>query len=138
MSKDDLSSMMQKVAILSFALLFFTIPHTLEDFATGAPEEAGIPTGVLSFVISVIFFSQALGIFWLGQKNTKGFYIHIALGLFWPIASGFAQLPAIFSGDPYRAGLISKVYVFGIIIIGLLLLIKSIQGIRQSKSKVYS
>ena len=65
MSKDDLSSMMQKVAILSFALLFFTIPHTLEDFATGAPEEAGIPTGVLSFVISVIFFSQ-------GKMHEKG------------------------------------------------------------------
>jgi hypothetical protein len=129
MDQHGLSKWTERVVILSLLLLFFTIPHTLEDFATGAPEEAGIPASILSLVISLIFFAQALGLYWLGQGQIKGFYIHIALGLFWPIASGLAQLPAIFSGDPYRSGILSKIYVFGMIIIGILVLLASIRAV---------
>jgi len=131
---NELSKWRSRVVILSLALLFFTIPHTLEDFATGAPEEAGIPASVLSMVISIIFFVQMLGVFWLGQKKKKGFFIHIGLGLFWPIASGLAQLPAIFGADAYRAGMISKVYVFGMIIIGLLMLFTSLKAVSIKKN----
>lgn len=125
----------QRVVLFSLILLFFTIPHTLEDFAMGAPEEAGIPASVLSTVISLIFFLQATGIYWLGQKNKKGLYIHVILGLFWPIASGMAQLPVIFNTESYRAGMISKLYVFGMIIIGLTMLFVSIKALRYTKPK---
>ena len=134
MTKTDFLSASQPVVILSLLLFFFTIPHTLEDFATGAPEEAGIPASVLSLVISIIFLLQSLGLYWLGQKHKKGLYIHIGLGLFWPIASGFAQLPAIFSAEPYRTGMISKVYVFGMILVGILMLLASIRALRLSKT----
>ena len=40
----------QRVVVLSLLLLFFTIPHTLEDFATGEPAEAGVPAPLLSLV----------------------------------------------------------------------------------------
>ena len=114
---------------LKGCLLFFTIPHTLEDFATGAPEEAGIPASILSLVISMIFFIQALGIYWLGQNRRKGLMIHVGLGLFWPIASGLAQLPAILSGEPYRDGWISIAYVTGMILIGILMLLAAVKAL---------
>lgn len=123
----------QRVVFLSLFLLFFNIPHTLEDFATGAPAEAGIPASVLSTVISLIFFLQMLGLYWLGQSKKKGLYIHLFLGLFWPIASGIAQLPAIFNEESYRSGLISKIYVFGMIVVGLLLLFAVIKALRLAK-----
>ena len=39
---DNASKWMQRVVILSLLLLFFTLPHTLEDFATGEPAQAGV------------------------------------------------------------------------------------------------
>lgn len=116
----------QRVVFLSLLLLFFTIPHTLEDFATGEPAEAGIPAPLLSLVVSTVFFLQALGLFWLGQGRRRGLYVQVGIGLFWPIASGFAQLPTILNETPYRAGAISVIYVGGMIVVGLLLFLSSI------------
>jgi hypothetical protein len=120
--------------LLSLLLLFFTIPHTLEDFATGEPAEAGIPAPLLSLVVSTVFFAQALGLYWLGRRRRRGLLVHAGIGLFWPIASGFAQLPAILADTPYRAGAISVVYVGGMIVVGLLLVSSSIIALTQPRS----
>jgi hypothetical protein len=120
----------QRVVYLSFLLLFFTIPHTLEDFATGEPAEAGIPAPLLALVISIIFSLQALGLFWLGQKRRWGLVVHVGIGLFWPIASGLAQLPTILSETSYRSGAISIFYVSGMIVVGILLSLSSIISLR--------
>lgn len=125
----------RRVVVLSLVLLFFTLPHTLEDFATGAPEEAGVSPYILTTVISIIFFLQGIGLYWMGQKNKKGLYVHVFLGLFWPVASGIAQLPIIFASENYRAGMISKVYVFGMIIVGVLMLFATLKALSISKSK---
>lgn len=119
------------VVILSLLLFFFTIPHTLEDFATGEPAKAGIPAPVISFVISGMFALQALALFWTGRQMRRSYIIHAIIGLFWPIAAGAAQLPTILSGNPYRAGFISVFYVGGMIVIGVLLFIVSMLALRD-------
>ena len=124
------SKWIQRVVFLSLLLLFFTIPHTLEDFATGQPAKAGIPAPLLALVISIIFSLQALGLFWLGQKRRWGLFVQVGIGLFWPIASGIAQLPTILSETPYRSGVISIFYVGGMIVVGILLCISSIISLR--------
>lgn len=130
----NLTKWQQRVLILSLLLLFFTIPHTLEDFATGEPAEAGVPAPVLSLVVSTVFFVQAIGLYWLGRRQRRGLIAHIAIGLFWPIASGFAQLPSILDGATYRAGAISVIYVIGIILIGALLCISAINAVREGSA----
>lgn len=119
------------ILLLSISLLFFTIPHTLEDFATGEPANAGIPAPLLALVVSIIFALQALGLYWLGQNQRKGLWVHLVVGLFWPLASGFAQVPTIISESSYRSGFISILYVVGIIVIGLLLLVFSANELRK-------
>ena len=115
------------VVILSVLLIFFALPHTLEDFATGEPARQGAPVFVLAYVIAGMFALQGLGLFWIGKQMNRGYFVHVFLGLFWPLASGAAQLPTIFSqGLAYRAGFISLFYVGGMILIGLLLLIASL------------
>ncbi len=37
------------VVILSLLLFFFTVPHTLEDFALGEPARNGVPAPALCF-----------------------------------------------------------------------------------------
>lgn len=120
----------RSVVYASLALLFFTIPHTLEDFATGQPSEKGIPVAALAFVISILIAVQGLGLFWIGQRRRSGLFIHTGIGLFWPIASGMAQLPTILSGSPYRSGAISIIYVGGMIVVGIVLFVCSIIAVR--------
>jgi hypothetical protein len=126
--------LVRRVVVLSILLLFFSVPHTLEDFATGEPGNAGVPAPVLSLVVSTVLALQALGLYWLGQKQRRGLFVQAGVGLFWPLASGVAQLPTILSGEPYRAGFISVFYVGGIIIIGVLLLVFSLAAWRSGRS----
>ena len=125
---------MRRVVILSILLLFFTVPHTLEDFATGEPEQAGIPASVLSLVVATFLAVQALGLYWLGQKKRRGLFVQTGVGLFWPLASGVAQLPTILGGEPYRSGFISVFFVGGIIVIGILLLSFSLKALISVKN----
>ena len=122
------------VVVLSLLLIFFALPHTLEDFATGEPAKAGAPVFVLVYVIAGMFALQGLGLFWIGRQMRRGYIIHVFLGLFWLIAAGAAQLPTILSGNPYRAGFISVFYVGGMIVIGVQLFISSILALRANRS----
>jgi hypothetical protein len=132
-AKSDVSTKWKlRVVFFAWLLFFFNIPHTLEDFATGMPAKEGIPTPILALVISILISLQALGLFWLGQEKRKGLFVLLGIGLFWPIASGLAQLPTILSeGASYRSGFISIFYVAGLIVVGLLLCISSIISLRS-------
>ncbi|MCX6077913.1 MAG: hypothetical protein NTW32_00080 [Chloroflexi bacterium] len=120
------------VVVLSLLLIFVALPHTLEDFALGEPAKNGVPAPVLAGVIAGLFALQGLGLFFLGSDQRRGYFIHLGIGVFWPLAAGSAQLPVILTFQPYRAGFISLHYVFGMIILGILLFLASIQGLRTA------
>ena len=132
LSGENSSRLVQIVVILFLLLIFFTVPHILEDFAYGEPIERGIPLPLLALIISIIFSLQALGLFWMGQRQRRGLIVHLLVGLFWPIASGFTQLSAILNEPIYRSGLISVIYVVGMIIVGILLFLSSIISLKKS------
>jgi hypothetical protein len=123
-----------RVAIVSTALVFFTLPHVLEDFALGEPQSRGVPALVIATVVSLLFAAQAAALYALGNEQTRGLWAHAILGALWPLAAGFAQLPEIlFQDAPYRSGAISIVYVFGIILGGITLCVTSLLGLRQTR-----
>lgn len=125
---NKLSTWTGRVAGLSLVLLFFTIPHSLEDFSVGEPAEAGISEITLAFVVAGLIALQGAALFWVGERKTKGFVIHAVLGVLWPLAAGAAQLPVILTQDTYRSGTISVVLVIGVIVVGILLFYASIRG----------
>lgn len=129
-TKVKISRWSTAVVILSLALFFFTVPHTLEDFAAGEPTKANIPSQIIAYVVAGMIAIQALALFWTGRRLRRSYIIHIFLGLFWSLAAGAAQLPAILSGEMYRAGFISVFYVIGIILTGILLSIISVLALR--------
>lgn len=122
-----------RVAALSLLLLFFSIPHSLEDFLVGEPTKAGAPPVPLAYGVAVLIALQGLALFWIGQRKVRGFVIHAILGLVWPLAAGTAQVPEILKPGPYRTGTISEFLVIGMIVVGLLLCFASIQGWRALK-----
>lgn len=134
-SKLKISHWSTIVVLLSLLLFFFALPHTLEDFATGEPAKAGIPTYVLAYVIAGMFALQGLGLLWIARQMHRGYILHAFLGIFWPISAGVTQLPAILSGAPYRAGFISIFNVGGMLLIGVLLFLTSILALRVNQSR---
>lgn len=124
-----------RIVFLSILLLFFTIPHTLEDFASGEPGKAGIPAPLIALVVSVMFGLQALGLYWLGQNHRRGLWVQLVVGGFWPLAAGLAQIPTILSEPTYRSGFISVAYVVGILVVGILLLVFSALGLRDKNTR---
>ena len=110
-----------KMMILSILLIFFTIPHVLEDFSLGEPIKNGAPAPVLAFLVAGLFALQGLALYWTGQKNRLGAFIHAGLGILWALAAGIAQLPVLLMASHYRSGFISAFYVIGMIVVGILL-----------------
>jgi len=129
-TKTNLSVWKGSVVILSLLLFFFAVPHTLEDFALGEPAKNGVPAAVLSFVVAGMFALQGLALFGAGQKDRRSYFIHAGLGIFWALASGITQLPVILTSSNYRAGFISLAYVAGLIVIGVLLFLTSLQALK--------
>ncbi len=96
----------------------------------GEPAEAGVPATVLSLVVALIFSIQALGLYWLGEGRRRGLFVHLGVGLFWPIASGVAQVPAILEDGPYREGTVSVMFVAGLIVVGALVVLSAWRALR--------
>jgi hypothetical protein len=133
-TKSKLSVWQVSVVVLSLLLIFVAIPHTLEDFALGEPAKNGVPAPVLMTVVAGMFTLQGLALFWAGRNDRRSYFIHIGLGIFWPVAAGFAQVPVILASTSYRSGFISIFYVAGMIGVGFLLLLASIQALRDNKA----
>lgn len=135
-NKSNLTKNTVWVVTLSLLLLFFTIPHTLEDFAYGEPGKAGISPQVLASGVAAVFAVQGLALFWTGQQLRRGYVVHLILGILWPLGASAAQLPEILAPGPYRAGVISEVYVFGIILAGILLALTSATSLIGSTENI--
>ncbi len=114
------------VTLLSVALLFFSIPHVLEDFALGEPLKRGVPPAAIAFVVSVLLAAQGLGLSALGRRSVAGLRVHAVLGLLWAVAAGVAQVPELLQATAYRSGVISVTYVIGVIAVGLALSVVSV------------
>lgn len=125
-----MSTAYRRVAVLSVALFFFSVPHTLEDFALGEPLKRGVPAPVIAFVVSSLLALQALGLSWLGQRRRLGLWVHAALGLFWAVAGGAAQFPELLSSGSYRSGPISAAYVLGLVGLGAALFVTSLAALK--------
>lgn len=120
------------VVALSLLLMFMVIPHTLEDFIVGEPAKNDVPVLLLQVVVASLISVQAFGLYNLGRNHRSGYYIQMGVGLIWPILAGGAQLPAIFSGEPYRSGFISIFFVIGMIAMGVLLFLASLRWLRTT------
>ena len=127
----------QIVVVLSLLLLLMVIPHTLEDFSVGEPAKNNVPILILQVVVASLISIQALGLYLLGNNHRSGYFIQIGVGLIWPVLAGVAQLPSILSNQPYRSGFISVFFVFGMIFMGILLLLASFQELRLTPKQKY-
>lgn len=124
------------VIVFSLLLMLMVIPHTLEDFALGEPAKNNIPVLVLQGVVAGLIAVQTLGLYFIGGNHRRGYFIQMGVGLIWPLLAGSAQLPAILSTHPYRSGFISIFFVIGMIVMGVLLFLASLRGLRVRNRRI--
>lgn len=118
------------VLALSLLLIIMVIPHVLEDFAVGEPAKNGVPVLLLQGVVASLIAIQAFGLYNIGGNHRVGYFIQVGIGFIWPLLAGIAQLPTILTGNHYRSGFISVFFVFGVVIVGILLLTMSIFSLK--------
>lgn len=121
------------VALLSVGLLFFSVPHVLEDFSLGEPQKRGVPPFAIAFVVSVLLGAQGLGLYGLGRRSMAGLRIHVVVGALWAVAAGVAQVPEMLQPTAYRTGFVSAAYVIGAIGVGLALAVVSVVALRRAR-----
>ncbi|HET6371590.1 MAG TPA: hypothetical protein VFG95_10355 [Nitrospiria bacterium] len=106
-------------AILFLSVLTFlaTVPHAVEDFHYGVPQKFGVSASVAGLLLGIGYAVQVVGIIAVSRDKRWGLAVTLLVGLGWLLGALFDHLVDIFSSQPYREGLFSRVLV--LLIIGL-------------------
>jgi hypothetical protein len=107
--------------VLYLLLAFFAIPHLIDDFLYGIPDDFGI-SNITAQVLAGVFIVIYLIIFRdliLGKR--RGTMEAGAMGLFLALAGILKHIPLILLPGPYWSGWFSEGLIFGLILSGLLL-----------------
>jgi hypothetical protein len=119
------------VVLAALLLSFFAIPHLIDDFLFGIPEDFGL-TNQSAQVLSGVFAFVLVLCTVLAARNLKaGYYACLSLGLFLALAGALRHLPRMISPEPYWSGWFSELLIYGLIASGLILAGVSIWAIRQ-------
>ena len=111
-----------KLVIPLYILLgFFSIPHLIDDFIFGIPEDFGISV-IAAQILSGAFIVIFLLILWgLALDKQSGSVGGIIMGLFLALAGILKHLPLIIKPGPYWSGWFSEGLIICMIITGIAL-----------------
>jgi hypothetical protein len=119
------------VVLAALLLSFFAIPHLIDDFLFGIPEEFGLTNQSAQALSGVLAFVLVLCTVLAGRDLKAGYYACLSLGSFLALAGVLRHLPRMISPGPYWSGWFSEFFIYGLIASGLILAGLSIWAIRQ-------
>jgi hypothetical protein len=123
-------------AVLAAALLltFFSIPHLIDDFHFGVPEEIGLAqpfAQVLAGVFTVVLVLSVVGVV---SNMRAGYGACLAMGIFLCLAGILKHLPGMIKPGTYWSGWFSELLILGVIASGLLLAAVSLLALSRYKA----
>jgi hypothetical protein len=111
-------------------LVGVAIPHLIDDFLYGIPEEFGL-TNVDAQVLSGLFSALLVWTFTqVGRENRAGFISAGFLGIFLALAGILKHVPLMIKPGPYWGGLFSETLIIALILSGLSLFSLSLYALR--------
>jgi len=126
-----MSNKVNQVLINGVILSSVAIPHLIDDFLFGIPEEfdltniqTQIMAGIFTAVLVVVFSLVARGHRW--DLIAAGF-----LGGFLALAGTLKHVPLILQSGPYWSGVFSEVLIWALIVSGISLVIVTIRATRS-------
>jgi hypothetical protein len=119
------------VVLVALLLSFFAIPHLIDDFLFGIPEEFGLTNQSAQALGGGFAVVLILSIGLVARDMKVGYYACLSLGLFLALAGVLKHIPRMIRPGPYWSGWFSEFLIYGLIASGLILAGVSISAIRQ-------
>jgi hypothetical protein len=122
------------VLINGVILAAIAIPHLIDDFLFGIPEEFGL-TNIQAQSLAGVFAGLLVLVFSLAARGRRWGYLGSAfLGGLLALAGILKHVPLMLQPGPYWSGLFSETLIWGLIVSGFSLLIFSIRAWRRVDS----
>ena len=119
------------VLINGAILVGVAIPHLIDDFLFGIPEEFGL-SNIQAQILAGFFATMLIAVFSLAARGQRWGYIGTAfLGGLLALAGILKHVPRILQTGPYWSGLFSEILIGALILSGISLLIISVYTLRS-------
>ncbi|HEY43545.1 MAG TPA: hypothetical protein G4O11_06130 [Anaerolineae bacterium] len=119
------------VVFTALVMSAFAIPHLIDDFLFGIPEEFGLTNQSSQALGGIFTFIPILSIVLAARNLKAGYYACLSLGLFLALAGILKHIPRMIAPGPYWSGWFSEFLIYGLIASGLILAGVSISAIRK-------
>jgi len=119
------------VVFTALVMSAFAIPHLIDDFLFGIPEEFGLTNQSSQALGGIFTFILILSIVLAARNLKAGYYACLSLGLFLALAGILKHIPRMIAPGPYWSGWFSEFLIYGLIASGLVLAGVSISAIRK-------
>lgn len=107
------------------------IPHLIDDFLFGIPEDFGL-SNAQAQILAGIFAALLIAIFSLAARRHRWGYIGTGfLGGFLALAGLLKHIPLMLQPGPYWSGWFSEFLIWVLIISGISLVIVSVGAVRS-------
>ena len=129
------SRRLNKLILFNGAVLVgVAIPHLIDDFLYGIPEEFGL-TDVAAQTLAGLFSVLLIWTFvQVGRENRIGLISAGTLGIFLALAGILKHVPLMLKPGPYWSGLFSEILIIALILSGLSLFMLSLYALRMPKA----
>ena len=116
----DVSKKLENLILLNLVILYsVAIPHLIDDFLYGIPEEFGMSNLTAQFLAGGFTALMALVVILVTRGSTAGMIMAGVLGGFLALAAIIKHIPLILLSGPYWSGLFSESLIYGLVISGL-------------------
>lgn len=110
----------------------FAIPHLIDDFLFGIPDDFGISnqtTQILAGLFTLVYMAILIP---LASDRRSGLYGALAMGIFLALAGILKHIPLMLLPGPYWSGGFSEGLIVGLILSGLACSLAALLALRST------
>ena len=115
--------------------ILVTVPHAVEDFVYGVPQKYGVSLTTAGSLLALGYFVQIFGIILLSRGKRGGLFVSFLIGSAWLAGALWDHLHDLLNKAHYREGMISKIWIIGIIVWSGCLAAASFSNLRHSRRR---
>jgi hypothetical protein len=122
-----------RIVAASLLLAFFSIPHLIDDFLFGVPQEFGLSVQLTQVLGGAFIVLYMLPLVFAARGRKSGYAGMLFWGIFLTLAGILKHIPRIILPGPYWSGWFSEGLIYGLIASGLILALVSLLALRSFK-----
>ena len=119
------------VIISYLALATFAVPHLIDDFLFGIPEEFGITNCLAQALAGLFILIYAWILIQLARDLRRGVYWAMGMGGFLALAGILKHIPLMLQPGPYWSGWFSEALIFGLILSGIGVIVTGVRVLKK-------